>query len=196
MLEDRRKSIEDEFRAAIAAINGKGILVTVSVPANKNLDDIVALKVANDIPAKWADVFINRLGAANLPVEISGEKLVDQNLLNDLDYPLIYDYLNKQFVKLGERIRTIEAIPGASTILSRANGKSISDLRRELETIGEFRLDLGMRPFVDLGLSRESESTSIIYNNLSSSLELQALAYTDASRGITTVLNDFRAKEV
>ncbi len=191
---EERKSIEDEFRTAIAEINGKGILVTFFVPANINIDDVIALKVVNDIPAKWADVFINRLGVASLPIDVSGEKLVDDGLMKDLDYPLVYDYLTAQFKKLGDRIQSIEEIPGSSTILSKTTGKSISDLRRELESIGRFRLDLGMRPFVDLGLSRDKDLTSIMYSNLSSSLELEALANTETANNITNVLGDFRAK--
>jgi hypothetical protein len=192
---EERKAVEDEFKSAIDGLQGKGILVTLSVPESSKLPEVVAQKVVDDIPAKWAGIYVDKLGVANLPVPVSGSSIVDQSLVDDLDYPLMYDYLMDQTEKLAAQIAAIQALPGAISFVSSESGKSISDLRRELEGIDNFRLRLGLKPIVDQGLSREPLVTSVIYQNQIKSLEKDAAAQSAYSQRVSTVIGDFRSSK-
>jgi hypothetical protein len=192
---EERKAIEDEFKQALDALKSKGILVTLSVPEASKMPDMVAQKIVNDIPAKWATVFIDRLGVANMPVPVSGEDVVDTKLIKELDYPLVYDYLVKQAETIGQQLALINDIPGSSSFVSSSSGKSIADLRRELDSVDQFRLRLGLKPIVDQGLSREAAVTSLIYANLIGSLDKDAAQQVEYSKRVSSVLYDFRANK-
>ncbi len=192
---EERKGIEDEFRREIEADRARGILVTFSASESTKLPEVLAQKIVNDIPAKWASVFINQLGVTNLPVPVSGEDIVDTKLVAELDYPLAYDYLVNQSLLVKSQLEAIRALPGSISFVAKANGKGVVDLQRELESIDQFRLKLGLKPIVDQGLTREPAVTSLIYLNLINSLEKDASEQAALSQRTSSVINEFRSNK-
>jgi hypothetical protein len=189
---EERKAIEAEFNSTLEGLGSKGVLVTFTVPESAKIPDLLAQKVVDDIPAKWAGIFIDRLGVANLPVPVSGTELVNVKFLADLDYPLAYDYLAGQATKLQSQLAAIEALPGSISFISSKSGKGIADIMREADAIEEYRLKLNLKPIVDQGLSRDQTVTVPIYDNKINSLEKDASVQSAYSGRVTTVISDFR----
>jgi hypothetical protein len=189
---EERKIIEGEYAEALKSLKSNAIMVSLSVPESSKIPDSVAKKTVDDIPAAWADVYINQLGVANLPLAVSGADLVDKAYVSDLDFPLAYDYLVGQSDRLVHQIESISNLPGSISLISKSSGKSISDLQRDLEAIREFRLELGMKPIVDQGLSRDPSATLLTYVNKISSLEKDASAQSQYAGKVSIILGDLR----
>jgi hypothetical protein len=189
---DEKKSIEDEFKSAESSLKASGLVVNMTLPENTPIPATVARKTVVDIPAKWAEIFVGRLGVANLPLLASGTNLVDEKLASELDYPLAYDYLDGQAESLRSSINDALSVPGASTFLSEETGKSLADLSREFRSVYRYRIQLGLKPLIDKGLSKDPLTTSLIYENAIANIDRDANAQTGYADSIQTILESFR----
>lgn len=192
---EEKKLIESEFQQAIGSLRSKSAIVSLSLPENSKIPDSVAQKIVDDIPAQWASLFVDRLGVANLPVPVSGAKLIDKAFLDSLDFPIAYDYLDAQSAKLKSRLSDIAGLPGAISFVSQESGKGIADLQREAEAIDEYRLRLSLKPLVDQGLSKDPTVTVLIYKNKINDLQKDAAVQAEYSGKVNTVINDFRSNK-
>lgn len=192
---EEKKSIEAEFQQSIDNLSAKGVLLTLTLHESDKIPDVLAQKIVDDIPAKWAGLFVDRLGVANLPVPVSGSKLIDENFLRELDFPMAYDYLSDLSGKLQSKLSAIQALPGAISLISEKSGKGIDDLLREAEAIDQYRLKLSLKPLVDQGLSRDPLVTASIYTNRLDSIQKDASRQAELSDKVSRVLNDFRSKK-
>jgi hypothetical protein len=190
---EERKLVEAEFSASMGSILGRDVVVGVTVSDSWHVSKELGTKLASDIPAKWADIYVNQLGAARLPVSVSGTALVDRALLAGLDYPLAYDYLDELKRKLGSRISEISALPGASTLMSHPTGKSLADLQRSLEAVSEFRMRRVLQPIVDLGLTKSPKMTAITYENMIENLNLTSRSTAERSQLVSGIVTDVDA---
>ena len=190
---EERKQIETEFSTNVNSLRGRGVMISLLVPEKLHLPPALGRKIADDIPLKWAELFISRLGVMNSGVPISGTSLVSTDLLKELDYPLAYDYLAGTAEKLEAHLGSIAGLPTAATFISAESGKNITDLQRELQSIQEFRLQLRLKTLVEQGLSTEPEFTSAIYQNQIALLEKENIALADSSRQITGIIGESRA---
>jgi hypothetical protein len=190
---EERKQIEAEFEAAVSSIEGRALVVTMNIPDNWNIPAALGAKLASDIPAKWADLYLNRLGALRLPVANSNAPLVNMTLLKSLDYPLAYDYLIDQTDKMAKRIGEVAQLPGTTSLLSKMHGKSVADLQRDLDAMSEFRLRRVLRPIVELGLTKSPAMTAITYENMIGNLNIASKSNAERSRLVTGIVADVDA---
>lgn len=189
---DEKKLIEEEFRSAEASLRASGLVVNLTLPENTRIPETIASKIVADIPAKWAEIFVERLGVAKLPFLTSGTDLVNTELAAELDYPLAYDYLDDQANGLRSAISDALSVPGASTFVSPTTGTSLSDLSREFNSIYQFRIKLGLKPLIDKGLSKDPATTSLIYENAIANINRDANAQTGYAQSIQSILESFR----
>lgn len=187
---EERRSIEEDFRNTINSLNSTGMLVSFTVPDAGKIPENLAKKVVDDIPAKWAEIYIERLGVANMPLPASGADIVDADLIGTLDYPLAYDYLTSRVDIVLGQIQSLQNYSGFLTFVSEKSGKSIDDLQRSLDSLAEFKLALGLRPLVDAGLSKDPVATSAIYENLTRNLEQDSISQREYSRRVSGILQD------
>lgn len=192
---EERKAVESEFNEALSGLSSKGVLVTLTTSESKKIPELLAKQVVNEVPATWAKIFTERLGVANLPVPVSGAKLINVQFLKELDFPLAYDYLSGQATKLQSQLAAIESLPGAASFTSVKSGKGIADLKREADAIDQYRLKLNLKPIVDQGLSRDPTVTVLIYKNQINSLEKDAGVQSEYSEKVTDVISDFRTNK-
>lgn len=185
---EERKQIEAEFQQSIDSLNSSGLIVTFTVDQNRHIPDQIATKVVDDIPGVWADIFTKKLGVVNLPVLVSGSKLVDEALAAKLDYPLAFDYLRQQSDVISSQIKSLVGISGIGTFIS-TKSKSLEDISRDFAAFRTFQLDLGLKPIVDLGLSKDVELTTLIYENRIKSLNRDAATQSEYSTKVAGVLN-------
>lgn len=187
---EEKKSIEEEYRQQIAGLINTGVLVTLDVPDQFGIPAQVARKVVNDIPAAWADIFINQLGAFSNFKDRSGATLVDGSFAASLDYPVYLDYIESQVDILESHLDSIAALPNGSTTLSSKSGKTIGDLSRDLGALKEFRIRRTLQPLVDLGPSKTPEITIISYRNQFNHLDIDAQTARERSSAVTSVVGE------
>lgn len=189
---EERKQIEAEFQQSINSLNSSGLIVTFTVQQNRQLPVQIGTKVADDIPSTWADVFTKRLGVANLPILVSGSPLVNEGLAAKLDYPLGFDYLRQQADVIIIQIGSLNGVPGIGTFIS-TKSKSLEDVSRDFAAFQTFQLDLGLKPIVDLGLSKDVALTSLVYENRIRALSRDAATQSEYSTKVAGVLNSIGA---
>jgi hypothetical protein len=189
---EERKAIEAEFKQSINSLNSSGLIVTITIPQSLHIPDQLGVKIADDIPSVWADVFTKRLGVANVPILVSGSPLIDEALAARLDYPLGYDYLYQQAAFARLQIKSLSDFPGISTFIS-SKKKSLADISRDFEAFQTFHMNLGLKPLVDLGLSKNASFTSLIYDNRIKSLDRDAITQSEFSTKVEGILNSLGA---
>lgn len=187
---EERRAIEADFGEQLAALSRNGVLITLQLPVTSSITADMAQKILADIPAVWSDIYVNRLGVVTFGVPVSGSTLVDRTLLGSLDYPLQFDYIEGQIEKASVRVNQVSALPGADTALSTESGKSVSDLRRDLDALGEFVVARVLEPIINQGISRTPEQTALSYRQSISQLRLKQQSSEARARAVAGVLKD------
>lgn len=160
-----RQAIEEEFAAEIERLAGKNLIVTFTVPDSLKLPADLAAKIVADIPARWSEHFINRLGVAELPIAASTKKLFAQGEIDTLDFPLALDKIEKMKGNVSGRLNEIAKVAGAETFQA-SNGATLADLFRDLENLRVDVIERTLRPIVDSGLAEEPEFARAYYVSL------------------------------
>ena len=191
---EEQKAIEAAFADEILKLSSSGAIISVAVSDKLGVPANIGRKLPHDIAAQWADLYINRLGAAGLPVSASGMTLVDDTFVKTLDYPLAYDFLVSKVDDLRMRLKQISVLPGVGTYLDPATGKSISDLSAEMEVVDAFAIKRVLNPLVETGLSRDPAMADMIYRSLADSYRAAEKAALERARAIETAIRDIEAK--
>lgn len=187
---EEKKTIEDAYRRELAELSNPGSLISLTLPNKFGIARAVATKTLNDIPAVWADIYINRLGAFSVLRDKSGSALVDVTLVEQLDYPILFDYIEKKAGELKDRLDEISAVAGVSTLLSEKSGKSVGDLIRDLQAVREYRVTRDLRPAVEQGLSRTPAKTLASYRDLLDRMAIEMAANRERSDMVSQVVGE------
>ena len=187
---EEKRVVEAEFSEQLAALSRSGILLSLQLPATSPISADMAHKILADIPAVWSDIYVNRLGAVAFGASVSGGALINQALLTSLDYPLQFDYVEGQIDKASARIDQISDLPGAETAVSSETGKSLADLRRDLDALSEFVVARVLEPVIDQGISRTPDQTVLSYKQSISRLLLKKQSSEARANAVADVLRD------
>jgi hypothetical protein len=158
-----RARIEEQFRAEMSAAESHGVTVTFAVPDSWGIPRAIGVQVANDVPKVWADVFVNVLGVASISNMRTTVELVDLKRVEDLDYPLGYDYLELSLGRLTQRLNTLASVPVVQNAIVDADSPSIADLQRIAQDFQAINLQKILRPLVARGVTRDPEVTILTY---------------------------------
>ncbi|WIY53230.1 hypothetical protein O9Z70_01415 [Devosia sp. YIM 151766] len=159
---EERRQIEAEFGSTLTSTLSSGATVNFNVVGSE-VPKNVGLAVVSAIPNSWADIYINQLGVLDLPFDQSSSLIVSPEFLNALDYPAAYDVLEMAFVTVRERIRQLQAISGAQTLMDGDGARTISDIEREIQRMERFSLEQVLAPLTELGLNKSPELTGATY---------------------------------
>ena len=148
------KAIEDVYRSELAAAQSEGLQVLFTVDGKFGIPDEVGRQVVAAIPAVWSQVSINSLGVISYPVARSAANLIDQKLVDTLDYPLVFDYIESSEMELEKRLSAISQLPNSTNVAVQDSTMTLFDLQRRTLNARAFSIEKIMRPIVDSGLSR------------------------------------------
>jgi hypothetical protein len=190
------KSVEETYRTDLAAARSDGILVSLTLDGKFEVPDEIGRKVAASVPSVWSQVFIESLGVISFPVPRSAADLVDQRLVDSLDYPLAFDYVEKSIKELELRLAAIADIPNARNVAVKDATETLFDLQRRTDNSRAFYIEKIMRPIVDKGLSRSAALTLLAYENRSQLISIEEKSDMRKSASLSSLIRERNASDM
>lgn len=158
-----RQQIETEFSTALAGALSTGARIEFVPPADQNVPSEIGRAIVTAVPNAWADIYINQLGVLKLPIAESSSALVNPDLLASLDYPMAFDVLNSSVETAFARIETAVAVSGAQNLRAPESGRTLYDIRRDLNLLERYSLQHILAPLAEQGLNKSPDVTVAAY---------------------------------
>jgi hypothetical protein len=190
------KAIEDVYRTELAAAQSEGVQVLFTVDGKFGIPDEIGRQVVAAIPAVWSQVFIDSLGVISYPVSRSAADLIDLRLVETLDYPLIFDYIESSEMELENRLLAISKLPNSTNVAVQDSTQTLFDLQRRTSNARAFSIEKIMRPIVDKGLSRTQSLTVLAYENRAQVIEIDEESSMQKSKSISSLIRERNATDM
>lgn len=185
---EERRQIEMEFSGAIGTTLSVNAVVSLLLPNNTSVPRAVGQQIVTAIPNIWADIYINQLGALDLPIANSTDTLLRADFLDSLDYPIAYDALVTAFSELRERIATVQNLSGSFNLFDPETGRTLFDIERDMNRLEQFSLLHVIAPLTELGLNKSPELTIAAYQYQIEEIERQIRNARENALAINAVL--------
>jgi hypothetical protein len=190
------RAIEDVYRTELAAAQSEGLQVLFTVDGKFGIPDEIGRQVVAAIPAVWSQVFIDSLGVISYPVARSAADLIDQRLVETLDYPLVFDYIESSELELEKRLLAISQLPNSTNVAVQDSTQTLFDLQRRTVNARAFSIEKIMRPIVDKGLSRTQSLTVLAYENRAQVIEIDEKSDIQKSQSISSLIRERNATDM
>lgn len=136
-----RQEIEKEMANELSNLSNQNAMIRLTFNKRFGIPDELGTKLVNDIAVTWADFSINNRGVLNLPESIERKELIDQSLLDSLDYPIAADLLSQSVRDLRARVFELQKIDGSNSIVDDKSGHTVKSLLRSLSLYSDYELN-------------------------------------------------------
>lgn len=152
-----RIQIEEDFSKALAEVDSAGFQINLSTLAGSVSPDGAKAPIQSLLD-NWSRVYVTEFGAARQTGAIQSKLLVDMELLETRDFPIILQNLEKATGDLMARITEISGIPGTEGIA--IGGRTIKDVEWEARQILLHAISEELAPAAFTGLSENPEASA------------------------------------
>jgi len=159
-IDEIRKQQKEEMEQS--ALRGARITFT---PEGVQIPDNIIANILADIPATWASKAINERGVLKLDLELIGESIFQQEILDRLDYMISFDYLKEKIELIEKNIITLKQQPNGLTARDPESNLTLPELQLRLNDVKNYQLRLLLSPTHELGLSKNKNITLHHYHN-------------------------------
>jgi len=159
-IDDIRKRQKEEMEQS--ALRGARITFT---PEGVQIPDNIIANILADIPSTWARKAINERGVLKLDLELIGESIFQQEILDRLDYMISFDYLNEKIELIEKNIIILKQQPNGLTARDPESNLTLPELQLRLNDVKNYQLRLLLSPTHELGLSKNKNITLHHYHN-------------------------------
>lgn len=186
-----RVEIEKDMQKELDARQSHSAQVRLTVRKRIGISKELGQKIVRDIPATWARIGIEQRGILKFVGGFESENLVDETLLNSLDYMLVIDLLRSYLKRLDVYIEKIEDIGGYQTIVDEKSGHTVNSLRRAAMDLSTFKLKELLFVTTKFAFTKTPERTILFFENkLQQLLRAQDL-YKNKAASTKSVLEDY-----
>jgi hypothetical protein len=126
-----------------------------------------------EIPAEWSRHMINDRGVTRSDRQIYSSKVVNSEMIEGLDYLIMFELILERVRLLEENINTIKAMPNGLVVIDDKTGSGLPDLERSVEDIRRYQIGPLLTPIRTLGIAKDVGRVSLYFDN-----ELTELART------------------
>ena len=189
------KTIEEVYRNELLAAQNEGMQVLFTVDGKFGIPDEIGRQVVASVPAVWSQVFIESLGVISYQIARSAADLIDQGLVETLDYPLVFDYIESSEKELEKRLSAISQLPNSTNVAVLDSTQTLFDLQRRALNARAFSIEKIMRPIVDKGLSRTQSLTVLAYENRAQVIEIDEKSDVQKSQSISSLIRERNATD-
>jgi len=167
-IDEIRKRQKEEMEQT--SLRGARITFT---PEGVQIPDNIISNILADIPATWARKSINERGVLKLDLDLIGESIFQQEILDRLDYMISFDYLNEKIELIEKNIITLKQQPNGLTARDPESNLTLPELQLRLNDVKNYQLRLLLSPTHELGLSKNKNITLHHYHNKLIRLQLK-----------------------
>ena len=163
-------------------------------PSNSNVPDNIINNTLFDIPKIWSQKAINHRGVLNIKL-VTAIGIIDEEIIESLDYMVAVDYLTLKMKKLQESIVALLNSPNGFTSHDSETGITLQTLHSKLIDAKTYMLDPLTAPILELGISKTPEITLHHYQNLENNLQARQKNLLEKSIMLTKIHRNYTQSE-
>ncbi|MGB8817287.1 MAG: hypothetical protein WCC66_05120 [Rhizobiaceae bacterium] len=168
-----RVRLEEEFTKALESAGTPGTLVALDTTLLADASPELAKAILSGVLDHWSRIFVAEYGAANAPTSVDSKLLVKTEEITDLDYPLIYRYLDTASSRLAQRIDVMEQLPGVEGIAIASTARTVKDIARDARSLDLLQIRQNLEPMAFAGLARQPQLSAIQLQSAAQSIRDQ-----------------------
>jgi hypothetical protein len=121
--------------------------------------------VIREIPAEWSRRMIEDQGVVRADRRMYSSKVVDANIVEGLDYLIMYEVLLERLMLLDQNIATLRGMPNGLVVTDEVSNFNLPDLERAVEDVRQYQIGPVMNPIGRLGVAKDAQTVELYFNN-------------------------------
>ena len=121
--------------------------------------------VIREIPAEWSRRMIEDQGVVRADRRMYTSKVVDVNIVEGLDYLIMYEVLLERLRLLDANIATLRGMPNGLVVFDDVSKFNLPDLEQAVRDVRQYQIGPVMNPIGRLGVAKDTRTVELYFNN-------------------------------
>lgn len=159
------QELQDRLSAELAkAASDSAAISFASAEADKIPDEMIR-KFMRDVPGEWARHMVENIGVLDFDIEVYSDKVINEELLADIDYLIAFEMLLDRVDLLKENVDKIKEMPNGRVAVDDESGFSVPDLDKAITDIRRYRMGPLINPIRSLGIAKDPDVVQLYFEN-------------------------------
>ncbi len=132
---EERKAIEDNMARELRNKSQNNGLIQLYYASRLGIDPSLGKKLVLDIPKAWSDISIKQRGVLKIGLETGSKPLIDKDIFNRYDYPVILDIINQSTFVFRKHLQDFVNLDGAKSIIEPETGHTVNTLEQAFNKV-------------------------------------------------------------
>ncbi|MDC1018150.1 hypothetical protein OAR36_06830 [Pseudomonadales bacterium] len=121
--------------------------------------------ILREIPAEWSRRMIEDQGVVRADRRMYTSKVVDANMVEGLDYLIMYEVLLERLRLLDANIATLRGMPNGLVVIDEVSEFTLLDLEQGVLDVRQYQIGPVMNPIGRLGVAKDTRTVELYFNN-------------------------------
>ena len=159
------QELQDQLEVELKqAALGSATLAFIKTGRNDTPVEVIQ-KVLREVPQEWSRHMINDKGVERHDVIFYSGSVVNEGLVNSLDYLIGFEVVLDRLKLLEQNIETLKSLPNGLVIVDEVTGLKVTDLERGLLDIRRYAITPLINPIRTLGIAKDVENVKLYFAN-------------------------------
>ena len=122
-------------------------------------------KFLRDVPQEWSRHMINDKGVERHDVTFYSGSVVNEELVNSLDYLISFEIILDRLLLLEANIDTLKNLPNGLVVADEVTGLRVADLERAVLDIRRYAITPLVNPIRTLGIAKDVANVELYFEN-------------------------------
>ena len=118
-----------------------------------------------EIPAEWSRQMIENQGVVRADRRMYSSNVVDANIVEGLDYLIMYEVLLERLRLLDANIATLRGMPNGLVVIDEVSEFTLPDLEQAVQDVRQYQIGPVMNPIGRLGVAKDTRTVELYFNN-------------------------------
>lgn len=160
------ESIREGLKRELDSASSAGVEIQFSSSKASTISEEVAIKILRDVPSEWARYQIEDLGVMQHDVSLYTDRVINVQLLDELDYLIAFEMLVERVRLLESNLTALSNLPNGKLVRDTESGYSVPDLQEAVSDVEQYQIVPLMNPIRALGIAKDEEAVRLYFNNL------------------------------
>jgi hypothetical protein len=156
--------LQVKFEADLRKITGSVTIVFTSF-GDSGMPGSLIKNFLRAIPAEWSRQMIENQGVVRADRRMYSSNVVDANIVEGLDYLIMYEVLLERLRLLDANIATLRGMPNGLVVVDEVSNFTLPDLEQAVQDVRQYQIGPVMNPIGTLGVAKDTRTVELYFNN-------------------------------
>ena len=182
--------LQVKFEADLRKTTGSVTIVFTS-RGDSGIPDSLIKTFLRGIPAEWSRHMIENQGVVRADKRIYSSNVVDANIVEGLDYLIMYEVLLERLRLLDANIATLRGMPNGLVVVDEVSNFNLPDLEQAVDDVRQYQIGPIMNPIGTLGVAKDNRTVELYFNNALETLARTTSVLEDKQRNFEKAYEDY-----